>query len=134
MNSSNDSHRKKVLITEDDPGILDVLTIIFQRAGYDVTPFSDGNMLLKGTFEVPGIFLLDKQLSGVDGLDLCRHLKKAEPTKDIPVIILSATPYIKQLSAQAGADAFIEKPFSNKEIVQLVENLVNHSSTQKGDS
>jgi DNA-binding response OmpR family regulator len=125
---------KKILITEDDPGILDVLTIIFERANFEVVPHPDGNTILAGEFELPDIFLLDKQLSGVDGLDICRYLKSREQTTGIPVVIMSATPYLKVIAKQAGADAFIEKPFSNKDLVQLIEGLTtNQSSPGKED-
>jgi CheY-like chemotaxis protein len=117
--------KKKVLITDDDPGVQDVFRIIFQRAGYEVTVFSDGTALLAGTFELPDIFVLDKQLSGIDGLDICRHLKSREETRHIPIIMVSASPNIANMARAAGAEDFIEKPFRNKELVALVEKHVS---------
>jgi DNA-binding response OmpR family regulator len=111
---------KTVLITEDDPAILDALEIVFTRNGYRVICYSNGTALLENNFEIPDIFLIDRQLSGVDGLDLCRHLKASEDTNKIPVIIFSASPHVQRPAIDAGADDFIEKPFSNKAVLELV--------------
>lgn len=113
--------RKKVLITDDDTAVQDAFQLIFERAGYEVTVLSEGTPLLEGTYERPDIFVLDKQLSGIDGLDICRHLKSQPETKDIPVIMVSASPSISRLAKAAGADDFIEKPFRNKDLVAMVD-------------
>jgi CheY-like chemotaxis protein len=111
---------KKILITDDDPGMMDAFSIIFKRAGYDTTVISSATPILENKCELPDLFILDKQLSGVDGIDVCRFLKNDEHTKHIPVIIISATPHVATLAAQAGADAFVEKPFRNKELLAIV--------------
>jgi DNA-binding response OmpR family regulator len=68
--------------------------------------------------------LLDRQLSGQDGLKVCRFLKSQSQTKDIPVIIVSATPGIGKLAQEAGADDFIEKPFQMKELLNVVAKWI----------
>ena len=83
---------KKILCADDDPGLQDVFPLIFGRAGYEVTMVSNGEQLLENEFETPDLFLLDKQLSGVDGMEICRFLKGQDSTRDIPVIIVSASP------------------------------------------
>jgi CheY-like chemotaxis protein len=115
---------KTVLITEDDPGILDALEIVFTRHGYNVSPYANGTALLADNFDKPDIFLIDRQLSGVDGLDICRHLKANPDTRDIPVIIFSASPHVLNHAIAAGADSFIEKPFSNQAVLDLVARFV----------
>ncbi len=116
--------KKNLIITDDDPGIQDAARMIFERANYNVTVFSSGEPLLAGEFEIPDLFILDKQLSGVDGLDICRFLKNREQTAKIPIIILSASPQIGRLAALAGADAFLEKPFKMQELRELVRRLI----------
>jgi DNA-binding response OmpR family regulator len=116
--------KKKLIITDDDPGIQDAAKLIFERAGYEVTVFSSGESLLSGAFNVPDLFILDKQLSGVDGLDICRFLKKHTETKNIPIIILSASPHIGKLASSAGADAFLEKPFKMRELREVAQRLI----------
>jgi len=113
------------MIIEDDPAILDVLGIIFNRAGYTAIPHTNGDFILQGKFEIPDLFVIDKQLSGVDGLDLCKHLKSWPPTSHLPVIILSATPHLAVQIKQVGADAFLEKPFSNNDLLQAARELTN---------
>jgi DNA-binding response OmpR family regulator len=105
---------KRIIVVEDDPGILDALSEVFDAAIYDVTNFRDAEPILNGRYERPDLFILDKQLSGIDGLDICRFLKKQESTKDIPVIMLSASPGIDKMAKAAGADDAIEKPFTLK--------------------
>jgi CheY-like chemotaxis protein len=118
---------KKVMIIEDDPAILDVLGLVFTRAGYQVTKHENGNFILQNAYDIPDLYVIDKQLAGVDGLDICKHLKGMPPTMHLPVIILSATPYLQRQASDAGANAFVEKPFSNSDLLQIASRLVNGS-------
>jgi len=116
--------KKKILVTDDDPGVQDIFKIIFEKAGYEVVVNDNGNAILENNFEHPNLFLLDKQLSGVDGLDICKHLKSQEFTKDIPVIMVSATPGLAPLAKKAGADDYLEKPFHLKDLLDIVAKYV----------
>jgi len=117
--------RKSIIITDDDPGIQDVARIIFERANYDVIVLASGEPLLNGAFEIPDLFILDRQLSGVDGLDICRVLKSRTETAHVPIIIISASPQIGNLAKLAGADAFIEKPFKMRELREIAHQLTS---------
>src|SRR4051812_10436366 len=110
----------KIIITEDDPGIEDVLKMIFEKEGFEVKLIPDGMDIISGDFAMPDIFLIDKQLQGVNGLDVCRYLKGKPSTSHIPVIMISATPAIEVLAKDAGADAAVEKPFKRKDILDVV--------------
>jgi DNA-binding response OmpR family regulator len=112
---------RKILIIDDDPGMQDAFRMIFERAGYQVDVLSSGNPILSGDFNIPDLFILDKQLSGIDGLDVCRYIKSNAQTQHLPVIIVSATPHVATLSKAVSADDFLEKPFRNKELLALVE-------------
>jgi CheY-like chemotaxis protein len=79
---------------------------------------------MRNDFELPDLFIIDKQLSGVDGLELCRFLKMQETTRNIPVIIISASPYISTQAINAGADEFVEKPFKIKELLSIVQKHI----------
>lgn len=116
--------KKKILVTDDDPGIRDIFKIIFETAGYDVQMIINGDDLLNNKFDIPDLFLLDKQLSGVDGIDICRYLKEQKATSHLPVIMISANPNIGKLSEAAGADAYIEKPFEVKHLLEMVERYI----------
>jgi len=127
QNKSAKKIKKKILIADDDPGIQDILTIIFERAGFEVEIKKNGEDLLNNKFTMPDLFLVDKQLSGYNGLDICRYLKSQRHTKIIPVIMISASPDIGRSSREAGADAYIEKPFEISNLVDLVNSYVYHN-------
>jgi DNA-binding response OmpR family regulator len=114
--------RKKVVVAEDDPGLQDVLKIILENAGYDVQIFPKGEMIMQRKFSNPDLFLLDKQLSGIDGIDICKFLKAHPTTRNIPVVMISANPNIEELAKGAGADNWIEKPFEVKTLLEMVGN------------
>ena len=124
MGKKNIKAMKTVLITEDDPAIMDALEIVFTRSGYKVLTYPNGSALLVNDFDKPDLFLIDRQLSGVDGLDICRHLKTNPDTSEIPVIIFSASPHVYNHAIAAGANDFIEKPFSNKAVLELVARYI----------
>jgi DNA-binding response OmpR family regulator len=113
----------RVLLVEDDAGIKDALQMVFENAGFSVTSYSEGTPIIENNFELPDIFIIDKQLSGVDGLDICRHLKADIGSSFIPVIIISASPDTAKLAPLAGANAFLEKPFKNKDLLEKVYEL-----------
>jgi DNA-binding response OmpR family regulator len=115
---------KRIICADDDPSLQEVFPLIFGRAGYEVTMYSNGDELLGNSFEMPDLFLLDKQLSGISGMEICRFLKSQSATKDIPVIIVSASPDLNKLAREAGADDYIEKPFKMKEMLALLKKFL----------
>jgi DNA-binding response OmpR family regulator len=117
--------KKKILVTDDDPSLQDIFRIILEKAGYEVDVLSNGSDILHDHYEPPDLFLLDKQLSGVDGLDICKYLKSRKNTKDIPIIMVSATVGIGPTAKEAGADGFIEKPFDKKYLLEMVEEYIH---------
>lgn len=117
--------KKRILITDDDLGVQDVFRIIFERAGYNMDVSPDAKCILENNFEHPDVIIPDCHLSGLDGLDVCCFLKGKKETRSIPVIMVSATPGIKQKAKQAGAEAFIEKPFLMKELLAVVGRWAN---------
>lgn len=124
---------KKIIIIDDDAGILDALEIVFNRAGYAITMLNNPTAILENKFEEPDIFLIDKQLNGMDGIELCRHLKQRIPAKNTPVLIFSASTNINRYAKEAGADDFIEKPFKSKDLLAVVERLTTTSPSNEAD-
>jgi DNA-binding response OmpR family regulator len=105
---------------EDDAAIRDAAKRMLEHAGYKVTDYADANSLLNKQFEAPDLFILDKQLEGIDGLDLCRFLKNCETTRMVPVIIVSASTQIAERASLAGADDALEKPFKMKTLLTVI--------------
>lgn len=116
--------KKKVVFTEDDENLQQIVKSILEKAGYEVEVYSSGQVLLDQECPMPDLFLLDKHLPGSDGIDICKHLKLNEKTRHIPVIMISANPRISLLSEDAGANAYIEKPFNKANLLQLVMQLL----------
>lgn len=111
---------KKIIFADDDPSIQEVINLILED-DYKITTFSRGEPLMNNEFEVPDLFLVDKQLpGGVDGLDICKFLKNQEATRHVPVIVISASPNLRKLARDAGADDTIEKPFPITELRNLI--------------
>lgn len=115
---------KKIAIAEDDAAIMDVLEITLTGAGYGLMLYPKGEALLV-PHALPDLYLLDKQLAGIDGLDICRSLKSGGPTSHIPVIMLSANPHIGKLAVAAGANGFLEKPFEIQDLLQVVQTHIS---------
>jgi DNA-binding response OmpR family regulator len=110
-----------ICIIEDDEGIRDVLKLILKKAGYITTAYIDGKAVMENHYKTPNLFLIDKQLPGVDGLTICKHLKQDNYTSAIPVIMMSAYPDVKQLAIESGADDFIEKPFHIENLISVIK-------------
>lgn len=106
---------KTIIVVEDDPGIRETFTFVFDKF-YGVSLYSSAEPLLTGNFELPDLFIIDRQLSGASGITLCRHLKERKDTSHIPVVLMSASPDIHRVAKEAGADNSIEKPFSIKSL------------------
>lgn len=116
---------ERICIVEDDESIQDMLKIILQRAGYELHIFPDGKAIMENNYILPDLFLLDKQLpGGIDGLDICRYLKTNNDTREIPAIMVSADPNIEMLSKEAGADGFVEKPFTMALLLKTIKTLI----------
>lgn len=104
---------KKVLVVDDDQDILDAIQMILQISGYEsrATLRAD-EMDAKLQEFSPDVIILDMLLSGYDGREICKKLKAASTTKNIPIIMTSAHPSAKESVKKCGADSFIPKPFS----------------------
>ncbi|WP_374951476.1 response regulator transcription factor [Mucilaginibacter sp.] len=117
--------QKKIMIADDDPGIVDAVEMLLEFEGYHVTSTVDGSTVLDMKDQLPDLLLLDIWMSGEDGRDICKKLKSATITKNIPVIMISASRDIKQSAMDAGADDFLAKPFEMDELIKKIESLTH---------
>lgn len=113
--------KKAILVADDDPAILDSLSIMLEDAGYEVITTVDGQTVKEVKDKLPDLILLDIWMSGMDGRDICRSLKNNSKTKSIPIIMFSANKDTEKIAKEAGADGFIAKPFDMTEMLELVE-------------
>ncbi len=114
----------KILIADDDPAIVDVLRLMLELEGYEVTHTYTGDILLNLIDQVPDLILLDINLGGHDGRELCRALKNADETKAIPVLMISANYNIGSSAKNSGADDFVPKPFDMDVLLGKVAALL----------
>jgi DNA-binding response OmpR family regulator len=112
--------KKKILVADDDFAICEGISMILEDSGYSVTTTTDGRTIMEAKEHLPNVILLDIWMSGVDGRDICKQLKKQEETKHIPIIMISANKDVEQLAKEAGADDFIDKPFQMGELLAKV--------------
>lgn len=121
--------RAKVLIVDDDPAILDAISLILEDEGYDVSTASGGDIVSIAEREQPDIVLLDIRLSGQDGRDVCRALKTAPTTARVPVLMISANQHGAAYAQQAGADDYLAKPFELDDILAKVATWTKRRDT-----
>lgn len=113
--------QQKILVVDDDESILEVIQIVLESEGYQIQIKQDGESLRHFTTDLPDLILLDVQLSGEDGPEICKRLKHNQATAHIPIIILSAHSDVHELAAVSGADGFLEKPFDVDVLIKTVE-------------
>lgn len=116
---------KKILIADDDEGIVDAVTMILEVMGYDVEFTYDGGTVLDAVKNKPDLIMLDIWMSGHDGRDICRQLKNDPAYQEIPILMISASRNIKQSALDAGANDFMEKPFEMDSLLNKVHFLLN---------
>lgn len=125
MSLMNISTPDKILIVDDTPENISLLSEILQNKGYQVSASKDGERAIKiAGHTQPDLILLDIMMPGIDGFETCRQLKKLESTKYIPVIFISAKIDIDDLvmGFSVGGVDYINKPFHKEEIYSRVEN------------
>lgn len=119
------SSKKKILVVDDDPDILDFLQVILEEEGYIVGTTNKGEYVEElHNGGLPTLILLDVFLSGKDGRHIVKHLKSQGETKHIPVIMFSAHPSAEETARAAGADDFLAKPFEVDELIVMIKKYI----------
>ena len=117
---------RRVLIVEDEPHIVELLTFLFRREGFEVEAIGDGDAALAALArELPAVLVLDAMLPGADGFEILRRLRSEARTARLPVLMLTAKGQRRDRATAEGlgADRFMTKPFSNAEVVAVVREL-----------
>jgi len=118
---------KKILIADDEPYILRSLSFVLKKEGFDIETACNGEEALEKAQQFnPKILFLDVMMPKKDGYEVCNKLKSNPETKDIYIIILTAKGQIidKEKGLTTGADEYITKPFSPREIVNKVKKIM----------
>jgi DNA-binding response OmpR family regulator len=123
----------RVLVVDDDAMVAEVVATYLVRAGFDIERAADGTTALeKAAARPPDLVVLDLTLPDLDGLEVCRRLRQARG--DLPVVILTARgdEDDRVLGLQTGADDYVTKPFSPRELVLRVQSVLRRSTPSPG--
>lgn len=122
--------RQRIVVVEDEPDILEILRYNLEREGFSVEALVRGDEALEEIRKSPpDLILLDLMLPGMDGLEIARVLKKSPKTAGIPLIMLTAkdTEVDRIVGLELGADDYLAKPFSPREVVLRVKAVLRRS-------
>ncbi len=118
----------RILVVDDEPAIIDVLVYNLQRASYDVVVAHDGQeALTTARQEAPDLIILDLMLPQVDGLEVCRTLRRE---RNVPIIMLTArdSEVDRVVGLELGADDYVVKPFSVRELMARVGSVLRRAT------
>jgi DNA-binding response OmpR family regulator len=118
------SARPLVLVADDDPDILGLVTLRLERDGYEVIGATDGERAVEEALErTPDLALIDVSMPKLDGYEVTERLRQHEPTSAIPIILLTARVQDSEVAhgIEAGADDYVKKPFSTADLRTRVQ-------------
>jgi two-component system phosphate regulon response regulator PhoB/two-component system alkaline phosphatase synthesis response regulator PhoP len=121
---------KMIAIVDDEPDILELVAINLKKASFRVKEFSDANAFFKSLqIETPDLIVLDLMLPDMDGFEVCKSLKSKDKYRSIPIIMLTARAEEteKVLGLELGADDYVTKPFSTRELVARVKAVLRRN-------
>ncbi len=130
----------KILVVDDERPIIDLLTYNLQRAGYQVLAAWDGeSALARARHEQPDLIILDLMLPKLDGIEVCRALRREQAdvrTSDVPIIMLTARDeeIDRVLGLELGADDYVVKPFSVRELLARVKAVLRRTQQNPHDT
>src|SRR5215470_13174462 len=127
---------ERVLIVDDDPDIQKLVSYNFTQAGFQVITAATGLAALKAVQdEPPDLIILDIMLPDLDGLEVCRRLRRQEKTRRIPIIMLTArTQEVDRVVGfELGADDYVPKPFSPRELVLRIKSIFRRMTEHRSD-
>lgn len=123
----------KILVVDDDPAINEMLTIVLEAEGFRTASVQDGAEAVDAFHSfVPDLILLDLMLPGVNGIDICREIRRTSP---VPIVMLTAKTDTVDvvLGLESGADDYITKPFKPKELVARIRARLRRTDDQASD-
>jgi two-component system alkaline phosphatase synthesis response regulator PhoP len=128
--------KEKILVVDDEEDILELLRYNLSREGYQVSCTTSGEKTLKLVkTETPDLIVLDLMLPGMDGLEVARRLKETPPTKNVPIVMLTAKGEEADIvtGLELGADDYITKPFSPRILLARVRAVLRRKGKESQD-
>jgi DNA-binding response OmpR family regulator len=124
----------RILVVDDEPPIVEMLAYNLKRANYEVVIARDGEeALVKARREQPDLIILDLMLPRLDGLEVCRALRRE---RDVPIIMLTArdAEVDRVVGLEVGADDYVVKPFSVRELMARVKNVLRRAAPRAAEA
>jgi DNA-binding response OmpR family regulator len=124
----------RILVVDDEPAVTDLLAYNLRKASYEILAAADGREALRLARESrPDLILLDLMIPEVDGLDVCRELRK---TSDVPIIMITARgeEIDRVVGLELGADDYVTKPFSVRELLARIKAVLRRSKPDDNDN
>ncbi|SEM48957.1 response regulator transcription factor [Streptacidiphilus jiangxiensis] len=121
---------RRILVVDDDPTVAEVVSGYLQRAGYAVDRAGDGRAALEqAAARRPDLVVLDLMLPEIDGLEVCRRLRAEPLSHAVPIVMLTAKgdEHDRILGLELGADDYVTKPFSPRELVLRIQSVLRRS-------
>lgn len=118
---------KKIFIADDDPDILEILSIMLQSRGYHVEASTNANDIFLDNRGQADLVLLDLWMSGIDGRDIYTRLKQNEQTKNIPVIFVSANSRLEEIADEYQVNGYLAKPFDMNDLLVKVHEVLTQN-------
>jgi DNA-binding response OmpR family regulator len=118
---------RRILVVEDEPNIVDSLSFLMKKAGFDVLVARDGDAAIRMMESKPAdLLLLDVMLPRRDGFDVCRQIRANPAWNEVKIIMLTARgrDLDRRKGLKLGADAYVTKPFSTRQILARVNDLL----------
>ncbi len=122
-----DEKKVRLLLVDDEPDLVQMVSVRLKAAGYEVSTAYDGQEALDKVKQArPDLMILDLMLPKLDGYKVCRLLKFDERTKSIPILIFTARAQVEDvtLATECGADAYLTKPFEAKALLGKIQELL----------
>ncbi len=126
---------RKIAIVDDEPDICNLVSLHLSKASFQVEQFEDSESLLSFLRnDIPDLIILDLMLPDADGFEICKQLKGDAKYSEIPIIMLTAKgeETDKVLGLELGADDYVTKPFSPKELVARVKAVLRRNTRKEG--
>lgn len=121
------SLKQKILIVDDEPEAVELVEFNLRQAGFDTATAADGDEALKkAKAQLPALVVLDLMLPEIDGLEVCKLLRRDSATAKIPILMLTAkaAEIDRVLGLELGADDYVTKPFSPRELILRVKKIL----------
>jgi DNA-binding response OmpR family regulator len=130
------SVKSRILVVDDEPEAVELVEFNLKKAGFDVVTATDGAEAVKKTRSAhPDLIVLDLMMPEIDGLEVCKILRRDSATAHIPIIMLTAkaSEVDRIVGLELGADDYVTKPFSPRELVLRVHKVLHRGQTQHAE-